>query len=186
MTSSIPSLPACHSRPTPEAPRPGSCWPLGPGSLPALSLPQPLQVMTACQPWSRPGSLPARERPTVNGRLYFLHQAGSADHSKPGAPRKVPEAGFAAEGVSSDAVSMKAASPGLLVGENKGWLYPSPSRLGGACGEWKVSRSGLVAWPPGAGTFHKVAFQGLPSAGPWQPGQLPRTERALSLMGRKT
>lgn len=60
-----------------------------------------------------------------------------------------------------NAISVNSASPGLPAGENKAWLCPSPPSLGGVCGERKVSRSGLVAWPPRTGTFHKVTFQGL-------------------------
>lgn len=95
----------------------------------------------------------------MNGLSVFLSACLGCDRSKLWPQRKMPEAGSTAKAL-SNAIPGNSDSLGLPAGENKGLLCPSPPSLGGARAEWKVSRSGRVAWPLRAGMPHKVTFQG--------------------------
>jgi len=95
----------------------------------------------------------------MNGFSVFLSACLGCDHSKLWPPRKMPEAGSTAKAL-SDAIPGNSDSLGLPAGENKGLLCRSSPSLGGVRAEWKVSRSGRVAWPLQAGMPHKVTFQG--------------------------
>lgn len=160
-----------------------------PQVLPLPSVSQPRQVMKVRLPQSLPECLGSQRHHCEWPAFIFCTRLARLTTASLG-PEDDARSGVCCQGFSyaipvnsdspqsSQRVRTRASCARVPSLWGRGWEE-------GAAGEWKVSRSGLVAWPPRAWMFHKVIFQGrLPPLGLGNHASSPEL-RGLVSVGKK-